>query len=511
MATHNNNGLLPMINQPNSSLTENSVTQNGAPYKTGLERTGDWLQEMRRKWNSPYYNKHLMDEANVNEAVNIKRASDEGWGNYYDGLNIVEQRRVGDALLQNPSALDRSGPTRDSTEDRRGQATVNVGTPTREDMDPNNELPEGFFPPKPEPEPGPNVSSVDPSVLSSEYDHYATPEQLQQNARGLLSSFNQNREEDSPLKGRGKGVLGQLGKIVGGMFNTEDPNFRDNLVIGLGNLAGTTPNENGLTRQAMENIQARKEIALNDADNNRLMEIAKAQALEPSDSYLKDQREWLTNGVANSRASMANLGRAAEIISNNPDSVTASTAIFRSIPVIGKLLESLEGKRWADSATAQQLVEQVLAQNLRDILGGQFAALEGYKYLERGYNNVLGQEENLLRINLLMSTIQQATDAKNAMYANGTYTDEAFAERVRQIDASMYRTNSETGDISDLEGNIISSVNWGSDNFAYKGYLESSGVTEDDWNGYSLDIKRSAIDGISRKNAADAYARTQYN
>jgi hypothetical protein len=337
-----------------------------------------------------------------------------------------------------------------------------------------------------------------------------TPYQSSRDDIGILSSFNQNREEDSPLKGRGKGVLGQLGKIVGGMFNTEDPNFRDNLVIGLGNLAGTTPNENGLTRQAMENIQARKEIALNDADNNRLMAIAEAKALEPSDSYEKEKREWLTNGVANSRASMANLGRAADIIISDPNSVTALTALGRSVPVIGKLLESWEGKRWANSATAQQLVEQVLAQNLRDILGGQFAALEGYKYLERGYNNVLGQQENLRRIELLMSTIQQATDAKNAMYADGTYTDEAFAERVRQIDASMYRTNSETGDIEDLEGNIISSVNWGSNNFAYKGYLESLGVTEDEWNSYPLDVKRSAIDGISKKNAAEAYARTQF-
>lgn len=73
---------------------------------------------------------------------------------------------------------------------------------------------------------------------------------------------------------------------------------------------------------------------------------------------------------------------------------------------------------------AQQTVEQVTAQSLRQILGGQFAMREGENLLKRAFDPAQQEAENIRRIRVTQATLQAAAQARRAerayFDANGT-------------------------------------------------------------------------------------------
>lgn len=60
----------------------------------------------------------------------------------------------------------------------------------------------------------------------------------------------------------------------------------------------------------------------------------------------------------------------------------------------------------------QQSLEQVVAQSLRSILGGQFAMREGENLLKRAFDPRQSEEENIRRAKVLLSTLKSAQLAK---------------------------------------------------------------------------------------------------
>lgn len=65
-----------------------------------------------------------------------------------------------------------------------------------------------------------------------------------------------------------------------------------------------------------------------------------------------------------------------------------------------------------ESVDAQQLVEGVVQQNLRAILGGQFAQKEGEQLVKRAYNPALPPETNAARLRALLIQLKAAADNK---------------------------------------------------------------------------------------------------
>jgi hypothetical protein len=76
------------------------------------------------------------------------------------------------------------------------------------------------------------------------------------------------------------------------------------------------------------------------------------------------------------------------------------------------------------SVNARELVEEVAQRNLRLILGGQFAQMEGQQLIKRAYNPSLSEAENAARLRSLATQMRTAAkqkqDASDYFEKNGT-------------------------------------------------------------------------------------------
>jgi hypothetical protein len=81
--------------------------------------------------------------------------------------------------------------------------------------------------------------------------------------------------------------------------------------------------------------------------------------------------------------------------------------LLSRIPLIGSTF-------FEKTIKTKEMVEQVVQSDLRSILGGQFAQKEGEGVLKRAYNEDLNEEENLRRVQLLISTMSAASKEKEA-------------------------------------------------------------------------------------------------
>jgi len=81
--------------------------------------------------------------------------------------------------------------------------------------------------------------------------------------------------------------------------------------------------------------------------------------------------------------------------------------LLSKVPLIGSTF-------FEKTIKTKEMVEQVVQSDLRTILGGQFAQKEGEGVLKRGYNDNLSEEENLRRVQMLISTMSAASKEKEA-------------------------------------------------------------------------------------------------
>ena len=83
------------------------------------------------------------------------------------------------------------------------------------------------------------------------------------------------------------------------------------------------------------------------------------------------------------------------------------TAALSEIPIFGP-------KFYGETIKIDEMVQQVVQSDLRTILGGQFASKEGEGVLSRAFNKKLLPEENLRRVQMLISTMSAASKEKEA-------------------------------------------------------------------------------------------------
>lgn len=88
------------------------------------------------------------------------------------------------------------------------------------------------------------------------------------------------------------------------------------------------------------------------------------------------------------------------------------------LPLTGKargLFSSIAGQfgPGAETTNLQARIDNINAKSLREILGGQFAMLEGQQLLERGFDKYADPEENIKRISDLRKAMEKALIAKD--------------------------------------------------------------------------------------------------
>lgn len=109
---------------------------------------------------------------------------------------------------------------------------------------------------------------------------------------------------------------------------------------------------------------------------------------------------------------------AAEQMLTSSDVVTGPLISLIPLAVRSRIPGLREGVK------AQAAVEQVTAQSLREILGGQFAAIEGENLLKRAFDVRMDEAENVRRLKALLATIKSGAEAMGAareyFKANGT-------------------------------------------------------------------------------------------
>lgn len=81
-------------------------------------------------------------------------------------------------------------------------------------------------------------------------------------------------------------------------------------------------------------------------------------------------------------------------------------------PTVGIVPKGIRDITDPESASAQEMVEEIVQRSLRPILGAAFGAEEGERLIKRAYNPTLSAEENIDRLSRLSKQVKEAHGAK---------------------------------------------------------------------------------------------------
>jgi len=324
-------------------------------------------------------------------------------------------------------------------------------------------------------------------ILASEPVVETQVEPVPPQSDGLMEIMVNPRRLDEKqfMQPRAQGILGTLGDL----FGVNQPDFRDRLVMGLGAL--TFDPSNPLTQQASANIESRRQAEQAELDRQARLQIAQeqmrsaesiAQAEIMNDLLTAGQTNefeeaalrtlgqqyssWATGGRANALNRVSTLDEMDEIL-RTKDVSGSRTGLLNTF--FGDLGLSLVNP---DALTVKDTVEQIVSENLREILGGNFSEREGFRYMARGYNIYATPDENRRRLAFLRRGIQASIDAQDALYAHlnsgqplKTYTGLSPEDAFKNV-------------MNDPS--LTVNLNWGSN--PIQNYLEEEGITEQQWN-----------------------------
>lgn len=324
-------------------------------------------------------------------------------------------------------------------------------------------------------------------ILASEPVVETQVEALPPQSDGLMEIMVNPRRLDEKqfMQPRAQGILGTLGDL----FGVNQPDFRDRLVMGLGAL--TFDPSNPLTQQASANIAARRQAEQAELDRQARLQIAQEQMRSAENiAQAEIMNDLLTAGQTNEfeeaalrtlgqqYSSWATGGRANAL--NRVSTLDEMDEILRTNDVSGfrtGLLNTFFGDTGLSLVNPNALivkdtVEQIVSENLREILGGNFSEREGFRYMARGYNIYATPDENRRRLGFLRRGIQASIDAQDALYAHlnsgqplKTYTGLSPEDAFKNV-------------MNDPS--LTVNLNWGSN--PIQNYLEEEGITEQQWN-----------------------------
>ena len=160
----------------------------------------------------------------------------------------------------------------------------------------------------------------------------------------------------------------------------------------------------------------------------------------------EDYGKWMMGGASAASSRITKLNNAIADLSTRTDI---------SGPVEGFIVENMPTAASAfypEAQNVKDVIESVVQEDLRSILGGQFAQLEAKELIKRAYNPRLSEKQNLARVQLLLAQIKNVTNLRQNLFdyfaKNETTKDFDFAkldpnkllltdEDTKKLDAGM--------------------------------------------------------------------------
>lgn len=124
----------------------------------------------------------------------------------------------------------------------------------------------------------------------------------------------------------------------------------------------------------------------------------------------KDYGDWIMGGASAASSRITKLNRAISDLSTRTDI---------SGPVEGFVVENMPtvtSAFYPEAQNVKDVIESVVQEDLRAILGGQFAQLEAKELIKRAYNPRLSEKQNLARVQLLLAQIKNVTNLRQNLF-----------------------------------------------------------------------------------------------
>jgi hypothetical protein len=222
-------------------------------------------------------------------------------------------------------------------------------------------------------------------------------------------------EDKSKLSSQDK-YMALLQASLGTMAAASQPGGTFLGSIGQGGMLGIKQIEDARVLRAKERAGDLDTYAKLAEIQQKSKEKALSKGQEAIDTnYGKEYADFLGRGGASVAAGqLKNLADARNIITDaiaNKKSITGPVASFVTSDNMPKWVGSFAAP---ETVTVQDMINSVAQSNLRNTLGAQFAQKEGEGVLQRVFNPALSPQENLRRLDMLTSSIDSASKAKEA-------------------------------------------------------------------------------------------------
>ena len=158
--------------------------------------------------------------------------------------------------------------------------------------------------------------------------------------------------------------------------------------------------DNKMAVEALQNLGKTTQLS------NQMRAIIPKAAQAVDEAYAPDYLEFIQGGSAKARQGLNTLKFAQNILESGRDALTGPyIGGVSNLPYVGRWLQA-----WASpqGANVRDLIEYVVQEQLRPILGSQFTRQEGEALISRLYNLNLGERQNARRLEAFINQLDRA-------------------------------------------------------------------------------------------------------
>ena len=124
----------------------------------------------------------------------------------------------------------------------------------------------------------------------------------------------------------------------------------------------------------------------------------------------EDYGKWIMGGASAASSRVAKLNNAIADLSTRKDiSGTVEGFVVENMPTAASAF-------YPEAQNVKDIIESVVQEDLRAILGGQFAQLEAKELIKRAYNPRLDEKQNLARVQLLLAQIKNVINLRQNLF-----------------------------------------------------------------------------------------------
>ncbi len=137
---------------------------------------------------------------------------------------------------------------------------------------------------------------------------------------------------------------------------------------------------------------------------NQERQKAGGKALD--EQFAKDYATFVQGGAQDTAKQLSQLSDVSRALKDPKANLTG--------PTLGNVPDTVKSYTNPQSVAMRERVEEVVQRSLRSILGAQFTEKEGERLIARAYNPRLSEKENAVRVDRLLTQLQQAYQQKTS-------------------------------------------------------------------------------------------------